>query len=188
MSSFACWHDFLFFRSYWFVLRVALYLLPSSLFATTIRSDCTTRTKKEQAYRLRLEHFCDSHIQASVGATLRSTRLWRSLNRIFVKSKTSRNRNVKSQSSREIRNTTVPSQFSTFLKIIKSEEQNFFTVNSFNPIYGQWLKYFNFYGYRLNFGPFYAYRLTPLRPSFRGAEIWDHRSFTTDGTYLIIGN
>ena len=117
---------FPFFRSYWFVLRVALYLLPSSLFATTIRSDCTTRTKKEQAYRLRLEHFCDSHIQASVGATLRSTRLWRSLNRIFVKSKTSRNRNVKSQSSCEIRNTTVLSEFSTFLKIIKSKEQNFY--------------------------------------------------------------
>ena len=39
------------------------------------------------------------------------------LNRIFVKSKTSRNRNVKSQSSREIRNTTVLSEFSTFLKL-----------------------------------------------------------------------
>ena len=40
------------------------------------------------------------------------------LNRILVKSKTSRNGNVKSQeSSREIRNTTVLSEFSTFLKL-----------------------------------------------------------------------
>ena len=59
------------------------------------------------------------------------------LNRILVKSKTSRNGNVKSQeSSREIRNTTVLSEFSTFLKIIKSKEQDLFTVNSFYPIYG----------------------------------------------------
>ena len=43
---------------------------------------------------------------------------------------------VQSQSSREIRNTTVLSEFTTFLKIIKSKEQNFFTVNSFYPIYG----------------------------------------------------
>ena len=163
MSSFASWRDFLFFSGYWFVLRVALYSLPSSVFTTTIGSllhwrtdcqeplwllDCTTWTKKEQAYRLRLEHFCDSHIQASVGAKLRSTRLWRSLPqfshslkiiyiyRIFVKSKTSRNGNVKSQSSREIRNTTVLIEFSTFLKIIKSKEQNIFTVNSLYPIYG----------------------------------------------------
>ena len=84
---FASWRDFLFFRGYWFVLRVALYLLPSSLFTTTIgslphwRTDCTTWTKKEQAYRLRLEHFCDSHIYKyrSLAAKLRSTRLWRSL-------------------------------------------------------------------------------------------------------------
>ena len=39
------------------------------------------------------------------------------LNRIFVKSKTSRNGNVKSQSSRKIRNTTVLSEFSMFLKL-----------------------------------------------------------------------
>ena len=53
-----------------------------------------------------------------------------------MKSETSRNGNVKSQSSREIRNTTVLSEFSKFLKIIKSMEQNVFTVNSFYPIYG----------------------------------------------------
>ena len=54
-----------------------------------------------------------------------------------MKSKTSTNGNVKGQSSREIRNTTVLiREFSTFLKIIKSKEQNFFTVNSFYPIYG----------------------------------------------------
>ena len=39
------------------------------------------------------------------------------LNRIFVKSKTSRNGNVESQSSRKVRNTTVLSEFSTFLKL-----------------------------------------------------------------------
>ena len=54
MSSFASWRDFLFFRGYWFVLGVAWYLLPSSLFTTTIgslphwRTDCTTRTKLRQ--------------------------------------------------------------------------------------------------------------------------------------------
>ena len=69
LSSFTSWCDFFFFRGYWFVLRVALYLLPASFLFTTIigslphwRTDCTTWTKKEQAYRLRLEHFCDSHI------------------------------------------------------------------------------------------------------------------------------
>ena len=39
------------------------------------------------------------------------------LNRIFVKSKTSRNRKAKSQSSREIRNTTILTEFSTYLKL-----------------------------------------------------------------------
>ena len=39
------------------------------------------------------------------------------LNRIYVKSKTSRNGNIKSQSSRKIRNTTVLSEFSMFLKL-----------------------------------------------------------------------
>ena len=53
-----------------------------------------------------------------------------------MKGKTSRNGDVKSQSSREIRNTTVLREFSTFLKIIKSKDQNYFTVNSFYPIYG----------------------------------------------------
>ena len=75
-----------------------------------------------------------SHLQVSKPSC---TRLWRSLphfshslkiiylNRILVKSKTSRNGNVKSESSREIRSTTVLSEFSTFLKIIKSKEQIF---------------------------------------------------------------
>ena len=47
------------------------------------------------------------------------------LNRIFVKSKTSRNGNVKSQSSREIRNTTVLSESSLFLKLSNLRSKNF---------------------------------------------------------------
>ena len=77
-SSFVSWRDFLFFRGYWFVLRVALYLIFSSLFTITIgslphwRTDCTTWTKKEQAYNW------DSNISvtltfSSVGAKLRGT-------------------------------------------------------------------------------------------------------------------
>ena len=65
------------------------------------------------------------------------------LNRIFVKSKTSRNGNVKSQSSREIRNTIVLNEFSTFLNI-KSKEQNFFTVKLFLPYLRLTVKIFQF--------------------------------------------
>ena len=51
-----------------FFLLVALFLLPSSLFTTTIgslppcRTDCTTWTKKDKETDWELEHFCDSHI------------------------------------------------------------------------------------------------------------------------------
>ena len=85
---------------------------------------------------------------------------------MFVKSKTSRNRNVKSQSSREVRNTTVLSEFSTFLKLSNLRSKIFFYGYLFLPYLRLTVKIFNFYGYRLSFGPFYAYRFTPLRPSF----------------------
>ena len=58
------------------------------------------------------------------------------LNKIFVKSKTGRNGHVKSRSSREIRDTTVLNEFSTFLKLSNLRSKIFFTVNSFYPIYG----------------------------------------------------
>ena len=53
------------------------------------------------------------------------------LNRIFVKSKTSRNGNVKSQSSREIRNTTVLSEFSTFFKLSNLRSKIFLRLTLF---------------------------------------------------------
>ena len=72
---------FLFFRGYWFVLRVALYLLPSSLFTTTIGSlpseeqICTSWTKQGQAKRLRTRTFL--WLLQQVSEPSWEVRLWR---------------------------------------------------------------------------------------------------------------
>ena len=81
LSSFASWHNFLFFKGYWLVLRVSLFLLPSSLFTTTIGSlpseeqICTTLAKQGQAKRLRTRTFL--WLSQQVSEPSWEVRLWR---------------------------------------------------------------------------------------------------------------